>query len=132
MGTRLGAIALALLVLGVAARPVLAQETHPETAEGDLLWTFAAERPFFDQRVRLAFVLIMDTQPLLEGVGLWPELQLGPASAAGAEMVAAGTDKGHGWREVLVRDPDGYEWAVGVLIPPATGPLGPQPAPGAS
>ncbi len=31
-------------------------------------------------------------------------------------------DKGHGWREVCVRDPDGYEWAVGELIPPATGP----------
>jgi catechol 2,3-dioxygenase-like lactoylglutathione lyase family enzyme len=30
--------------------------------------------------------------------------------------------KGHAWREVLVRDPDGYEWAVGVLIAPAKGP----------
>lgn len=30
--------------------------------------------------------------------------------------------EGHGWREVLVRDPDGYEWAVGILVPPAKGP----------
>ena len=51
------------------------------------------------------------------------------AHTHGAEVVMPATDKGHGWREVLVRDPDGYEWAVGVLIPPATGPLGPQPAP---
>ncbi len=35
-------------------------------------------------------------------------------------------DKGHGWREVCVRDPDGYEWAVGVLIDPAKGPFGPH------
>ena len=30
--------------------------------------------------------------------------------------------EGDGWREVCVRDPDGYEWAVGVLIAPAVGP----------
>lgn len=51
------------------------------------------------------------------------------AQAAGAPVIAPPTDKGHGWREVLVRDPDGYEWAVGKLIPPAKGPFGPQPAP---
>lgn len=50
-------------------------------------------------------------------------------NAAGIAIEPA--DKGHGWREVLVRDPDGYEWACGVLIPPATGPSGPQPAPAA-
>ena len=38
-------------------------------------------------------------------------------------VAKAAADKGHGWREVLVRDPDGYEWAVGVLIPPAKGPI---------
>jgi catechol 2,3-dioxygenase-like lactoylglutathione lyase family enzyme len=25
--------------------------------------------------------------------------------------------RGHGWREVMVRDPDGYVWAVGELVP---------------
>jgi uncharacterized glyoxalase superfamily protein PhnB len=45
---------------------------------------------------------------------------------AGARVVAGATNKGHGWREVLVRDPDGYEWAVGVLVPPAKGPFGPK------
>lgn len=48
------------------------------------------------------------------------------AKAAGAMIVAPPTDKGHGWRETLIRDPDGYEWAVGVLIPPAKGPLQPE------
>ncbi len=47
----------------------------------------------------------------------------------GASIVAPATDKGHGWREVLVRDPDGYEWAIGVLIAPAKGPFDPRPAP---
>jgi uncharacterized glyoxalase superfamily protein PhnB len=47
----------------------------------------------------------------------------------GAAVVAPPANKGHGWREVLVRDPDGYEWAVGILVPPAKGPFGPQPAP---
>lgn len=41
-------------------------------------------------------------------------------------IVAPPTNKGHGWREVLVRDPNGYEWAVGVLIDPAKGPFAPQ------
>jgi uncharacterized glyoxalase superfamily protein PhnB len=50
----------------------------------------------------------------------------------GAEVVAAAADKGHGWRETLVRDPDGYEWAVGILVPPAKGPFGPQPGPAAA
>ena len=48
----------------------------------------------------------------------------------GAMVVIEAENKGHGWREVLIRDPDGYEWAIGKLISPATGPFGPQPAPG--
>lgn len=43
-----------------------------------------------------------------------------------AHLIKPAQDKGHGWRETLVRDPDGYEWAVGVLIAPAKGPLGPR------
>jgi uncharacterized glyoxalase superfamily protein PhnB len=44
----------------------------------------------------------------------------------GAAVIAAAADKGHGWREALIRDPDGYEWAVGVLVPPAKGPFRPS------
>ena len=62
-------------------------------------------------------------------LGIDPDAVEARARAAGAEVALPATDKGHGWREVLVRDPDGYEWAIGVLIDPATGPLGPQPAP---
>lgn len=45
----------------------------------------------------------------------------------GHYLIAPAASKGHGWREVLIRDPDGYEWACGILIPPAKGPLGPTP-----
>ena len=79
LAVRLGAIALALLVLGVAARPALAQQTRAEPREGDLLWGFAQEEPFLDGRVRSAFILVVDAQALLESAGLWPEVQLLPA-----------------------------------------------------
>jgi uncharacterized glyoxalase superfamily protein PhnB len=63
----------------------------------------------------------------LRVLGLDPDALQSRAEAAGATIVAPATNKGHGWREILVRDPDGYEWAVGVLISPAKGPLGPTP-----
>lgn len=44
----------------------------------------------------------------------------------GSPVIESATDKGHGWRETLVRDPDGYEWAVGVLTGKAKGPFHPQ------
>ena len=58
-------------------------------------------------------------------LGIDPDALQARAEAAGATIIAPATNKGHGWREVLIRDPDGYEWAVGVLIPPAKGPLRP-------
>lgn len=55
-------------------------------------------------------------------LGIDPDEVATRAEAVGAEVVVPVSDKGHGWREVIVRDHDGYEWAVGVLIPPAKGP----------
>lgn len=51
-------------------------------------------------------------------LGIDPDAVQQRAAAAGALVSVPADDKGHGWREVCVRDPDGYEWAVGVLIPP--------------
>lgn len=59
-------------------------------------------------------------------LGIDPDRTERRARDAGAMVTVAATDKGHGWREVVVRDPDGYEWAVGVLIDPAKGPFGPR------
>ena len=62
-------------------------------------------------------------------LGIDPDRAEARASAHGATVSAPAADKGHGWREVLVQDPDGYEWALGVLIAPAAGPAPSQPAP---
>ncbi|MGH9698004.1 MAG: VOC family protein [Candidatus Acidiferrales bacterium] len=34
----------------------------------------------------------------------------------GATILQASQDKPHGWRDVIVEDPDGYAWAVGVPL----------------
>jgi catechol 2,3-dioxygenase-like lactoylglutathione lyase family enzyme len=59
-------------------------------------------------------------------LGVDPDETERRARASGALVAVSAVDKGHGWREVCVRDPDGYEWAVGVLIGAAKGPLGPH------
>lgn len=58
-------------------------------------------------------------------LGIDPDETERRARAYGATLIAGAKNKGHGWRETLVRDPEGYEWAVGVLVPPAKGPLRP-------
>ncbi len=59
-------------------------------------------------------------------LGIDPDETERRAIAAGATVAVPTVNKGHGWREVCVRDPDGYEWAVGVLIPPASVTEGPH------
>jgi uncharacterized glyoxalase superfamily protein PhnB len=51
--------------------------------------------------------------------GVDPDAVEARARQAGAPIVQPTTAKGHGWREVMVEDPDGYVWAVGVPTPPA-------------
>lgn len=36
------------------------------------------------------------------------------ARAAGARILQPTQEKPHGWRDVIVEDPDGYAWAVGM------------------
>jgi uncharacterized glyoxalase superfamily protein PhnB len=62
----------------------------------------------------------------LRVLGMDPDAVAERAASADAVIIEPPTDKGHGWRETLIRDPDGYEWAIGVLIPPAKGPLHPK------
>jgi uncharacterized glyoxalase superfamily protein PhnB len=59
-------------------------------------------------------------------LGIDPDALERRARAARATVAVPTVNKGHGWREVCVRDPDGYEWAAGVLIPPATDVLEPE------
>ncbi len=39
------------------------------------------------------------------------------ARAFGATILQPAQDKPHGWRDVIVADPDGYAWAVGMPLP---------------
>ncbi len=45
--------------------------------------------------------------------GLDPDAVETRARESGATVVVPSADKGHGWREVMVADPDGYVWAAG-------------------
>lgn len=36
------------------------------------------------------------------------------AKQHGARILQASQDKPHGWRDVIVEDPDGYAWAIGI------------------
>jgi uncharacterized glyoxalase superfamily protein PhnB len=51
--------------------------------------------------------------------GVDPDAIESRARARGAAVVQPAQDKGHGWREVMVADPDGYLWAAGRRV---TGP----------
>ena len=57
--------------------------------------------------------------------GLDPDIVEARARSLGATVVTPPTTKGHGWREVMVEDADGYLWAVGV---PADKPAGEAPS----
>ena len=50
--------------------------------------------------------------------GLDPDAAEERTKAAGATVVSSTVDRAHGWREMMVEDPDGYVWAVGVPTEP--------------
>jgi uncharacterized glyoxalase superfamily protein PhnB len=77
------------------------------------------DHPWYDQ---LAAGMPRGLGAQIRLLGIDPDVVEQRAREAGADLVRPTRERGHGWREVLVRDPDGYEWGVGVLIPPATGP----------
>jgi uncharacterized glyoxalase superfamily protein PhnB len=53
----------------------------------------------------------------LRVLGIDPDAVERRARERGANVVQPATTKAHGWREVMVEDPDGYPWAVGVPTP---------------
>jgi uncharacterized glyoxalase superfamily protein PhnB len=53
----------------------------------------------------------------LRFLGLDPDQVEERAKRAGAPIVQPCKDFAHGWREVTLRDPDGYIWTVGLPIP---------------
>jgi uncharacterized glyoxalase superfamily protein PhnB len=53
--------------------------------------------------------------------GIDPDAVERQAREHGATVIQPAATKGHGWREVMVEDPDGYLWAVGVPGPSKRG-----------
>ena len=50
----------------------------------------------------------------LRVMGIDPDAVQKRAEAAGATVIQGAADFPHGWRDVMVADPDGYIWAVGI------------------
>src|SRR6202011_931718 len=52
----------------------------------------------------------------LRVMGIDPDSLQKRAEAAGAIILQPAADFPHGWRDVILEDPDGYIWAVGVPL----------------
>ncbi len=52
----------------------------------------------------------------LRVLGIDPDAAEARARAAGAVVVQPAKDFPHGWRDVMLADPDGYVWAVGISL----------------
>jgi uncharacterized glyoxalase superfamily protein PhnB len=50
-------------------------------------------------------------------MGIDPDAAEKRARATGTKILQATKDFPHGWRDVMLEDPDGYIWAVGVRTP---------------
>ncbi len=66
---------------------------------------------------RLADPGLRGTGAELRVLGVDPDAVEARARAAGTTIVQPATDFPHGWRDVMVVDPDGYIWAVGMPLP---------------
>ncbi len=66
---------------------------------------------------RLATSALRGTGAELRVCGVNPDEVEARAKAKGATLLQPAADKAHGWRDVMVADPDGYVWAVGVPLP---------------
>ncbi len=66
---------------------------------------------------RLAASALRGTGAELRVFGVNPDEVEARAKAKGAPLLQPAADKAHGWRDVMVADPDGYVWAVGVPLP---------------
>jgi predicted enzyme related to lactoylglutathione lyase len=56
----------------------------------------------------------------LRFLGVDPDEIEARAVLSGATVLQPPTDYPHGWRELVVVDPDGYIWALGAILPPSS------------
>jgi uncharacterized glyoxalase superfamily protein PhnB len=65
-------------------------------------------------RIQDAGAPLRGTGAELRVMGVDPDAVQARAQAAGATIIQSAADFPHGWRDVMVADPDGYIWAVGL------------------
>ncbi len=68
-------------------------------------------------RERLKQPGLRGTGAELRVLGVDPDAVEARASAAQSRILQPAADFPHGWRDVMLEDPDGYIWAVGVKLP---------------
>jgi len=65
-------------------------------------------------RIQAQGATLRGTGAELRVMGVDPDAVQARAVAAGAAIIQPAADFPHGWRDVIVADPDGYIWAVGL------------------
>jgi predicted enzyme related to lactoylglutathione lyase len=65
---------------------------------------------------RVRDVAVRGTGAEIRVMGIDPDAAEARAKKFGATVVQEARDFPHGWRDVMLADPDGYVWAVGVGI----------------
>ena len=65
-------------------------------------------------RIQARGATLRGTGAELRVMGVNPDAVQARAVAAGATIIQPAADFPHGWRDVIVADPDGYIWAVGL------------------
>lgn len=71
-------------------------------------------------QARLAGPGLRGTGAEIRVMGVDPDGLEARARSAGVKVLQPAADFPHGWRDVIVEDPDGYLWAVGMSLPRAT------------
>lgn len=66
---------------------------------------------------RLKAVGLRGTGAEVRVMGIDPDAAEKRARASGAKIIQPAMDFPHGWGDVMIEDPDGYIWAIGVAIP---------------
>jgi uncharacterized glyoxalase superfamily protein PhnB len=65
-------------------------------------------------RIQAQGAALRGTGAELRVTGVDPDAVQARAQAAGTTIIQPAADFPHGWRDVIVADPDGYIWAVGL------------------
>jgi uncharacterized glyoxalase superfamily protein PhnB len=104
-------------VLGAAVR--YADDDFAVLRLLDFEWMLHADHTYDHHPIfsRLQSPGLRGTGAEMRVLGVDPDALEQRARATGATIIQSTRDYPHGWRDVMLADPDGYVWAVGVPTP---------------